>query len=152
VNLASERFTHPRTASGRRGFDVGSGFDAAVLRPAFRGERVTAVQRTVFRVGVEGSPMPTYAAHVSVEDRKFQNVQELASIWGEIRGDLEEFDVELIDTYAVLGGYDFLVLYEAPDRDTAFKTAITVESHGLDLETAEIASTEDFADLVDDTH
>lgn len=94
--------------------------------------------------------MPTYAAHVTVEDREFQNVQELASIWGEIHGDLEALDVEVVDTYAVLGSYDFLVLYEAPDRDAAFRTAITVESHGLDLETMEITPTENFADLVDD--
>lgn len=94
--------------------------------------------------------MPTYVAHATVEGREFQNVQELASIWGEIRGDLEEFDVEILDTYAVLGSYDFLVLYESPDRNTAFRTAITVESHGLDLETVEAAPTEDFADLVED--
>lgn len=96
--------------------------------------------------------MPTYAAHVTVEDREFQNVQELASIWGEIRGELEAFDTEIIDTYAVLGAYDFLVLFEAPDRDTVFQTVITMESHGLDLQTMEITPTEDFADLVDDTH
>jgi uncharacterized protein with GYD domain len=94
--------------------------------------------------------MPMYVTHVTVDDRQFQNVQELASIWGEIRGELEAFDVELVDTYAVLGGYDFLVLFEAPDRETVFQAALTVESHGLDLETSEITPTEDFADLVDD--
>jgi len=91
-----------------------------------------------------------YVSHVTVDDRQFQNVQELASIWGEIRGELEAFDVDLVDTYAVLGGYDFLVLFEAPDRETVFQAALTVESHGLDLETSEITPTEDFADLVDD--
>lgn len=95
--------------------------------------------------------MPTYAAHVTVDDREFQNVQELASIWGEIQSELEGFDVDVIDTYAVLGAYDFLVLFEAPDRDTVFQTAITVESHGLDLQTMEVAPTDDFADLVDDS-
>lgn len=94
--------------------------------------------------------MPTYAAHVTVEDREFQNVQELASIWGEIRGELEAFDVEIVDTYAVLGAYDFLLLFEAPDRDTVFRAAITIESHGLDLQTMEITPTEDFAELVED--
>jgi uncharacterized protein with GYD domain len=94
--------------------------------------------------------MPMYVSHVTVDDRQFQNVQELASIWGEIRGELEAFDVDLVDTYAVLGGYDFLVLFEAPDRETVFQAALTVESHGLDLETSEITPTEDFADLVDD--
>lgn len=96
--------------------------------------------------------MPTYAAHVAVDDREFQNVQELASIWGEIRGELEEFEVNIIDTYAVLGAYDFLILFEAPDRNTVFQTVITIESHGLDLQTMEITPTENFADLVDDSH
>lgn len=94
--------------------------------------------------------MAMYASHVTVDDREFQNVQELASIWGEIRQELEAHDVELVDTYAVLGGYDFLVLFEAPDRDAVFQAAITVQSHGLDLETSEITPTENFADLVED--
>jgi uncharacterized protein with GYD domain len=94
--------------------------------------------------------MAMYASHVTVEDREFQNVQELASIWGEIRQDLEALDVQVRDTYAVLGGYDFLVLFEAPDRDAVFQAAIFVQSHGLDLETAEITPTEDFAELVED--
>lgn len=94
--------------------------------------------------------MAMYASHVTVDDREFQNVQELASIWGELRQELEAFDVDIIDTYAVLGDYDFLVLFEAPDRDAVFQAAITVQSHGLDLETSEITPTEDFADLVED--
>jgi uncharacterized protein with GYD domain len=94
--------------------------------------------------------MAKYASHVTVVDREFQNVQELASIWGEIRRELEAFEVEIIDTYAVLGSYDFLVLLEAPDRNTVFQAAITVESHGLDLETVEVTPTESFADLVED--
>lgn len=94
--------------------------------------------------------MPKYMSLVTVEDREFQNVQELASIWGEIRQEVEEFDVDVSDTYAILGSYDFLIIFDAPDRDTVFQAAITVESHGLDLETMEIVDTDRFADLVDD--
>ena len=94
--------------------------------------------------------MPMYVSMVTVEDREFQNVQELASIWGEIRGELEEFDVEVIDTYAILGSYDFLLIFDAPDRDTVFQAAVAIESYGMDLQTMEITPTDRFADLVDD--
>lgn len=94
--------------------------------------------------------MQTYSALVTVEDRDFQNVQELASIWGEIRGDLEELDVEIVDTYAVLGAYDFLILYSVPEPDLAFEAALHIESHGLDIETMKVKSTDEFAELVDD--
>lgn len=94
--------------------------------------------------------METYSALVTVEDREFQNVQELASIWGEIRGDLEELDAEVVDTYAVLGAYDFLILFRVPDSDTVFETAITIESHGLDLQTMKVKPTDEFAEIVDD--
>ncbi|PSP81567.1 gyd domain protein [Halobacteriales archaeon QS_1_68_20] len=94
--------------------------------------------------------MPKYVSMVTVEDREFQNVQELASIWGEIRRELEEFEVDVIDTYAVLGSYDFLLIFDAPDRDTVFQAAITIEGYGMDLQTMEITHTDRFADLVDD--
>jgi len=91
-----------------------------------------------------------YVSMVTVEDREFQNVQELASIWGEIRGELEEFDVDVIDTYAILGSHDFLLIFDAPDRDTVFQAAVAIESYGMDLQTMEITPTDRFADLVDD--
>ena len=94
--------------------------------------------------------MPRYLSLVTVGDRQFQNVQELASLWGEIRGELEAFDVEIKDTYAILGAYDFLIIFEAPDRDTVFQAAITIEGYGLDLETMEITDTDRFAELVED--
>ncbi len=94
--------------------------------------------------------MPKYVSMVTVEGREFQNVQELASIWGEIRGELQESGVDVINTYAVLGSYDFLVIFEAPDRDTVFQAAITIEGYGMDMQTMEITDTDRFADLVDD--
>ena len=94
--------------------------------------------------------MQTYASLVQIDDRSVQNVQELASIWGEIRTELEEQDAELIDSYAVLGAHDFLVIFEAPDRKGAFKTALTLRRHGLSAQTMAIADTDEFATLVDD--
>ncbi|WP_255169755.1 GYD domain-containing protein [Natrononativus amylolyticus] len=93
--------------------------------------------------------MPKYASLVTAE-RDVQNAQELASIWGEIRGELEEHDAELIDSYAILGEHDFLVTFEAPDREGAFKAALTLRRHGLSAQTMEIVNTDDFSHLVDE--
>ncbi|MFP8954491.1 GYD domain-containing protein [Natrialbaceae archaeon A-arb3/5] len=94
--------------------------------------------------------MPTYASLIGLEDRSVQNAQELASIWGEIRTEFDDHDAELVDTYAALGQHDFLVIFEASDRESAFKAALTLRRHGLEGETMAIVNTEDFADLVDD--
>lgn len=94
--------------------------------------------------------MPSYTAFVNVADRDVQNVQELASIWGEVRGEFTEHEAELVDSYAMLGSHDFLVIFEAPDRESAFKSALTLRRHGLEAETMEIVDTDEFARLADD--
>jgi len=94
--------------------------------------------------------MPTYTSLATVMERNVQNVQELASIWGELAAEVDDFDAELLDTYAVLGNYDFIVQFEASDRDEAFKVALAMERHGLDMQTMEVVPTDQFADLVED--
>ncbi|MFP9190907.1 GYD domain-containing protein [Natronosalvus vescus] len=94
--------------------------------------------------------MPQYASYVDVGDRNVQNAQELASIWGEIRNELESHDAELIDSYAILGSHDFLVIFEAPDTEAAFTAALTLHRHGLDAETMVLLDTDDFATIVDE--
>ncbi|WP_394741397.1 GYD domain-containing protein [Natronococcus roseus] len=94
--------------------------------------------------------MPTFASVVELADRDVQNMQELASIWGEIRTEFEEHDTTLEDSYAMLGEHDFLVIFEAPDQDAAYKAALTMHRHGLDAQTMALKDTDDFADLVDE--
>ena len=93
--------------------------------------------------------MPEYASLVDVRT-DFQNPQELTSLWGDIRTDLEDRDAELKHTYAMLGEYDFLVIMEAPDRDAAYQAGVALERHGLDAQTMEILPTEELANVVDD--
>lgn len=50
----------------------------------------------------------------------------------------------------MLGAYDFIVIMEAPDRDTMFKASLKMQGYGLNLQTMEIAPTDHFAELVDD--
>ncbi len=94
--------------------------------------------------------MVRYASLVEADDRDVQNAQELASIWGEIRTEFEDHDAELLESYAIMGEHDFLVVFEVPDRDSAFKAALTMRRHGLSAQTMEVVDTDDFADIVGD--
>jgi uncharacterized protein with GYD domain len=95
--------------------------------------------------------MPTWIALVEVTSTEFQNLQELTSIWGDIRLEAEEVnsEIELTDTYALLGRYDFLLVFEAPNRDSVFELSLAAERHGLDMTTMEGVPIEHFGTLVD---
>lgn len=43
-----------------------------------------------------------------------QNPQELASVWGDVRSEAEDIDIEVQSTYAVLGEFDFLAISMCP--------------------------------------
>jgi uncharacterized protein with GYD domain len=79
-----------------------------------------------------------------------QNVQKMASVWGDLDTEVREYGAELEQSYAILGEYDFMVVMEAPDRDTAFRASLAIENQGFDSQTMEIIPVEDFADLVED--
>lgn len=94
--------------------------------------------------------MAVWVSLIEVVDTEFQNLQELASIWGDIRVDAEDYDIEIIETYALLGRYDFLLVFEAPDRDSVFQLSLVAQRHGLDMDTMEGVPIEHFAELVND--
>ncbi|WP_458189447.1 GYD domain-containing protein [Haladaptatus sp. NG-WS-4] len=93
--------------------------------------------------------MAKYVSTVKIRGQ-VQNMQKLASIWGDLRTELREYGVELEGSYAVLGEYDFLVILDAPDRDAVFKSSIALENQGLDTQTMEIIPIEEFASLVEE--
>ncbi|HET7323167.1 MAG TPA: GYD domain-containing protein, partial [Halococcus sp.] len=80
----------------------------------------------------------------------FQDLHELASLWGDINLELAEIDAELQETYALLGRYDFLVVFCAPDRNAVFEVSLAAERHGLDMNTMEGVPIEEFGQLVDE--
>ncbi|WP_101297301.1 GYD domain-containing protein [Halegenticoccus soli] len=94
--------------------------------------------------------MGTYSALIDVHESAFQNVQDLASVWGDIRADVEELGGELVDAYAILGERDFLVLFEAENRDQAFKISVALGRYGFDTQTMEIIPVDDLGRLVED--
>lgn len=94
--------------------------------------------------------METYVCQVDVNEGAIQNPQELVSVWGDIRRDIDELGGELQDTYAVLGDYDFLVVFEVPDPATAFQVSQVIERHGLDTATSQSLPLERLGELIDD--
>ena len=94
--------------------------------------------------------MPTYLAQISVNEGEYQNPQELVSVWGTIRQDIEELGGEILQTYAVLGGYDFHLAFEVESGEIAFQVSQAIERHGLDTETMRTLPVERIGELVDD--
>jgi len=94
--------------------------------------------------------MPTYITNVDVNEDQFQNSQELVSVWGAIREDVEQLGGEIEETYAILGDYDFHVRFSVESSETAFQVTQTIERHGLDTETVEALSLDRIGELVED--
>jgi uncharacterized protein with GYD domain len=94
--------------------------------------------------------MNSYMALVEVVDERIQNAQELASIWGDLRNDIGDLGGEMNDAYAVLGDHDYLLLFDAPDHETALQISLVVERRGLDMHTHELLPVEEFGSLVQD--
>ncbi|WP_053947278.1 GYD domain-containing protein [Halolamina sediminis] len=94
--------------------------------------------------------MGTYMALVDVTDETVQNVQDLATVWADLTGDIETLGGELVDAYAILGEHDYLVIFEADGRDEAFQTSVSIERYGLDTQTMELIPVDDLGELVQD--
>lgn len=94
--------------------------------------------------------MPTFAAVVDVDEPTFQNAQEFATIWGSVNRDAEELGGGVIDAFALLGHHDFLVLYEAPDVESALQISLSLERYGFDMETMVAVPIDRLGDLVEE--
>lgn len=94
--------------------------------------------------------MATYSVLADVNENEFQNPQELVTVWADIREDIERLGGELLDSYALIGGYDFQVTYEVDDEDAAIQIAMAVERHGLDTHTMRALPIDRLGELVDD--
>lgn len=94
--------------------------------------------------------MSMYMSLVTVNEARIQNVQSLATIWGDLRNEINDHGGNLLESFAILGEYDFLMLFEADDREHAFRIALLIERRGLDMQTMEIIPTDEFGRLVED--
>ena len=94
--------------------------------------------------------MPTYVCEIDVNEGQIQNPQRLASLWGEVKEDIEQLGGSVLDTYTILGGYDFLMIFEVEGEDTAFQVSQVIEQHGLDTETMQALPIDRIGELVED--
>lgn len=94
--------------------------------------------------------MPTYLSQIDVNEDEYQNPQELVAVWGTIRQEVEDLGGEISTTYAVLGDYDFHIVFEVPDGETAFQVTQAIERHGLDTTTMRALALDQIGTLVDD--
>ncbi|PSQ04049.1 gyd domain protein [Halobacteriales archaeon QS_6_71_20] len=94
--------------------------------------------------------MVIYTVLADVNEDQFQNPQELVSVWGDIREDVQRLGGELRESYALVGTSDFLVTFEVEEEDAAIQIAIAIERHGLDTETMRAVPIERMSDIVDD--
>ncbi|QZX99643.1 GYD domain-containing protein [Halobaculum rubrum] len=94
--------------------------------------------------------MLTYTVLADANEAQFQNPQELVSIRGGVREDIERLGAELRESHALVGGYDFLLTFEVEDEEAALQVAIAIEGHGLDTETMRAIPIERMGELVED--
>jgi len=83
--------------------------------------------------------MPTYVMLTSLtsEGRKIE--KESPQRIREINKEIEAMGVRILAQYALLGPYDFLNIFEAPDNKTIAKVAMTLGSKGT-LQTMTMAA------------
>lgn len=98
----------------------------------------------------EDTPFTRFVTLVDVNEATAQNVQELASIWGTVENELDEIGVQIEESYAALGAFDFLITFQAPSTDVAFQADVILERHGLDVRTIAVTPTAHFNELVED--
>lgn len=94
--------------------------------------------------------MPTYVAFADVEVGEFQNVQELSSIWGDLRNDLDERNVTMQDAYVLLGDRDIMMILDAESREDALEASIASQSYGISLQTMEAINVDRLGEVVND--
>jgi uncharacterized protein with GYD domain len=98
--------------------------------------------------------MATYVLLTRIIPQGFRGPQSLESLEKQvaekIRHDLP--DVRWVKNYAVLGPYDYLDIFEAPDNDTAGRVSLIVRSFGHAFtEVWPVTPWQHFEDLIETT-
>jgi len=94
--------------------------------------------------------MSTYMILADVDEQEFQNPHELATVWADVRSDIEDIGAEVRDTYAAMGGFDFVLIFDVENRDTALQVALITERYGVDTRTIPLFDTDRLGQIVED--
>jgi uncharacterized protein with GYD domain len=77
-----------------------------------------------------GVVMPTYVLLSTLTAEGSQTVHAHPDRITSVDAEVEEFGCKVVDQYALLGGYDFLTIVEAPDNETVAHLSVDLSSRG----------------------
>ncbi|MBM4332674.1 MAG: GYD domain-containing protein [Deltaproteobacteria bacterium] len=83
--------------------------------------------------------MPTYLMLTNLTDEGRKTVKEKPERIKEVNKEVEKMGVKILSQYALLGGYDFVNIIDAPDNQTIAKVAVELSSRGT-LQTTTLAA------------
>ncbi len=83
--------------------------------------------------------MPIYIMLTNLTDEGRKTVQEKPERIKEVNKEVEKMGVKVLSQYAVLGGYDFVNILEAPNNNSVAKVAIALGARGT-LQTTTLAA------------
>ncbi len=89
--------------------------------------------------------MPHYLILSNLTDEGRRTIKQRPERIMEVNREIESMGVKLHMQYALLGGYDFVNLVEAPDNETVMKMSVEIGSRGsVHLMTLPALSVEEF--------
>jgi uncharacterized protein with GYD domain len=83
--------------------------------------------------------MPIYLMLTNLTDEGRKTVKEKPERIKEVNKEVEKMGVKILSQYALLGGYDFMNIIEAPDNQTVAKVAVELGARGT-LQTTTLAA------------
>ncbi len=89
--------------------------------------------------------MPTYIMLSTLTDAGRRTIKSKPERIKEVDKEIEAMGAKVVNQYAVLGGYDFVNVLEAPDNDTIAKVSVELGSRGtVQIMTLAAISVDDF--------
>lgn len=93
--------------------------------------------------------MPTYVTVVKFTPEGLKNVADLGKQWEEGQKKAEQMGIKTISAYSLLGRYDMMFIYEAPDEKAAASMPLSFAPRGGgQTETWTAIPMEEFAQLL----
>jgi uncharacterized protein with GYD domain len=74
--------------------------------------------------------MPTYILLSSLTPEGSQTLHKDPDRLDAVKKEISEFGCKVVTQYAVLGGYDFLTIVDAPDNETVAHMSVDLSSRG----------------------
>jgi uncharacterized protein with GYD domain len=94
--------------------------------------------------------MPVYLMLTNLTDEGRKAVKAKPGRIKQVNKEVEKMGVKILSQYALLGGYDFVNLLEAPDNQTIAKVAVELGSRGtLNTTTLVALSIDEFIEMLE---